>query len=69
MSELAKLQSESEVKVDRVDFEGGKYSICLEDGGRVYLLRNGEPWDMNPHYAKMLIAILYDKRLGVQSWR
>jgi len=65
MNERTQLQSEHEVKVQRVDFEGGKYSVCVEEGtGRVYLLRYGSMWAHNPLYGKMLAAIAYDKRLN-----
>lgn len=63
MSELSDLQSEAGINVQRVDFDNGKYSVCVEDNGRVYLLRYGELWDADPKYTKMLISIAYDSRL------
>ena len=53
--------ADTKAKVQRVDFEDGKYSICVvENTGYVYLLRNGEQWFENPQFAKMFIAIAYD---------
>ena len=49
-----------ELKPVTVEFECGKYSIVVYPGGRVLLLRHGDVWSDDPHYAKMLIAIAYE---------
>lgn len=46
--------------VDKIDVDGGKYSIVLEDDYNVNLYRHGELWTENAPHSKMLISIIYE---------
>lgn len=44
----------------RVKIDGGKYEICSDAAGRVWIERGGESWIRNPEGAKMLLSIAYE---------
>lgn len=44
----------------RVNVEGGKYTICQDDQGKVFIERFGEPWITDPEAARVWIAVAFE---------